>query len=133
MVLIQEDSHDVGDVLKRLAPVLKMDISELWEKIRDASGTPRYMPVRLKEDIDWQTLAYLENHNHEFSGIRTEVQPVRVYHYEDLAANVIGYLGVISKNEMAEADPEIYSGQEIIGKRGIETAAGSRSARGKGA
>ena len=120
VVLIQEDSHDVGDVLKRLAPVLKMDISELWEKIRDASGTPRYLPVRLKEDIDWQTLAYLESHNHEFSGIRTEVQPVRVYHYEDLAANVIGYLGVISKKEMAEADPEIYSGQEIIGKRGIE-------------
>lgn len=120
VVLIQEDSHDVGDVLKRLAPVLKMDISELWEKIRDASGTPRYLPVRLKEDIDWQTLAYLESHNHEFSGIRTEVQPVRVYHYEDLAANVIGYLGVISKKELAEADPEIYTGQEIIGKRGIE-------------
>lgn len=120
VVLIQEDSHDVGEVLKRLAPVLKMDISELWEKIREASGTPRYLPVRLKEDIDWQTLAYLESHNHEFSGIRTEVQPVRVYHYEDLAANVIGYLGVISKNEMAEADPEIYNGQEIIGKRGIE-------------
>lgn len=120
VVLIQEDSHDVGDVLKRLAPVLKMDISELWEKIRDASGTPRYLPVRLKEDIDWQTLAYLESHNHEFSGIRTEVQPVRVYHYEDLAANVIGYLGVISKKELAAADPEIYTGQEIIGKRGIE-------------
>lgn len=120
VVLMQEDSHDVGDVLKRLAPVLKMDISELWEKIRDASGRPRYLPVRLKEDIDWQTLAYLESHNHEFSGIRTEVQPVRVYHHEDLAANVIGYLGVISKKEMAEADPEIYSGQDIIGKRGIE-------------
>ncbi len=120
VVLMQEDSHDVGDVLKRLAPVLKMDISELWEKVRDASGTPRYLPVRLKEDIDWQTLAYLESHNHEFSGVRTEVQPVRVYHYEDLAANIIGYLGVISKKEMAEADPEIYSGQDIIGKRGIE-------------
>ena len=120
VVLMQEDSHDIGDVLKRLAPVLKMDISELWEKVRDASGTPRYLPVRLKEDIDWQTLAYLESHNHEFSGVRTEVQPVRVYHYEDLAANIIGYLGVISKKEMAEADPEIYSGQDIIGKRGIE-------------
>lgn len=120
VVLIQEDSPDVGDVLKRLAPILKIDISELWEKIRDASGTPRYLPVRLKEDIDWQTLAYLENHNQEFSGIRTEVQPVRVYHYEDLAASTIGYLGAISKKEMAEVDPEIYNGQEIIGKRGIE-------------
>ena len=120
VVLIQEDSHDLSDVLKRLAPVLDMDISELWEKIRDASGSPRFMPVRLKEDIDWKTLAYLENHNHEFSGIRTEVQPVRVYHYDDLAANVIGYLGAISKKELEQVDPARYTGEDIIGKRGIE-------------
>lgn len=120
VALIQEDSHDLGDVLKRLAPILDMDVSELWEKIREASDTPRYVPVLLKEDIDWQTLAYLENHNHEFSGIRTEVQPVRVYHYDDLAANIIGYLGSISKKELAAADPDIYSGGDIVGKKGLE-------------
>ncbi len=70
VVLIQEDSHDVSDVLKRLAPVLEVDVSQLWEKIREASGTPKYLPIRLKEDIDWKTLAYLENHNQEFSGVR---------------------------------------------------------------
>jgi penicillin-binding protein 2 len=120
VVLIQEDSHDLGDVLKRLAPILKMEVSELWEKVREVAGRPRYMPVRLKEDIDWQTLAYLENHNHEFSGIRTEVQPVRVYHYDDLAANIIGYLGSISKKELEVVDRTIYNGGDIIGKRGLE-------------
>ncbi|MGW8193882.1 MAG: penicillin-binding protein 2 [Desulforhopalus sp.] len=120
VVLIQEDSYDLSNVLKRLAPVLDTSVSELWTKVREAAGTPRYMPVRLKEDIDWQTLAYLENHNHEFSGIRTEVQPVRVYHYDDLAANIIGYLGSISKKELEEADRTIYNGGDIIGKRGLE-------------
>jgi len=120
VALIQEDSHDLGDVLKRLAPILEMDVSALWAKIREASDTPRYVPVLLKEDIDWQTLAYLENHNHEFSGIRTEVQPVRVYHYEDLAANVIGYLGSISKKELESADRDIYSGGDIVGKKALE-------------
>jgi len=118
--LIQEDSHDLSDVLERLAPILDMEVSELWDKVRDASGTPRYVPVLLKEDIDWKTLAYLENHNHEFSGIRTEVQPVRVYHYNDLAANVIGYLGSISKKELAASDRDVYSGGDTIGKRGLE-------------
>ncbi len=120
VVLIQEDSHDLGDVLKRLAPVLDMEVSELWKKIREASGIPRYLPVRLKEDIDWRTLAYLENHNQDFSGIRTEVQPVRVYHYGDLAANVIGYLGSISKKELEQSDRTIYRGGDTIGKRGLE-------------
>jgi penicillin-binding protein 2 len=120
VLLIQEDSNDIGDVLKRLSPVLGVDINDLWTKVREAAGNPRYMPVRLKEDIDWQTLAYLENHNREFSGIRIEVQPVRVYHYEDLAANTIGYLGAISRKELDEADRNLYSGEDIIGKKGIE-------------
>ncbi len=67
-----------------------------------------------------QTLAYLENHNHEFSGVRIEVQPVRVYHYGDLAANIIGYLGSISKKELETADRDIYSGGDIVGKKGLE-------------
>ncbi len=120
VLLLQEDSRDLGDVLKRLAPILNVDVSDLWAKVRDASSNPRYMPVRLKEDIDWQTLAYLENHNRDFSGVRIEVQPVRVYHYDDLAANTIGYLGAISKKELEEADKSIYSGEDIIGKKGIE-------------
>jgi len=120
VVLIQEDSHDLDSVLKRIAPILAMDVSDLWGKIREASDKPRYMPTLLKEDIDWATLAYLENHNHEFSGVRIEVQPVRVYHYGDLAANIIGYLGSISKKELETADRDIYSGGAIIGKKGLE-------------
>jgi penicillin-binding protein 2 len=120
VVLIQEDSRDVADVLKRLAPVLGEDVSQLWKRIREAAGTPKYLPIRLKEDIDWKTLAYLENHNQEFSGIRTEVQPVRVYPYDDLAANALGYLGSISKKELAKVDQTIYSGGDLIGKRGLE-------------
>lgn len=120
VTLIQEDSNDVSELLKKLAPILKMEISELWDKIREASGTPKYLPVTLKENIDWQTLAYLENHNHEFSGIRTEVKPVRVYHYDDLAANLLGYLGSISEEELKRVDRSVYKGGDIIGKIGLE-------------
>ncbi len=120
VVLIREDSHDLGEVLKRLAPVLNEDIFALWNRVRDADGTPRYIPIRLKEDIDWKTLAYLESHNQEFSGIRIEVQPVRVYHYQDLAANIIGYLGAISKTELENADRTVYRGIDMVGKMGLE-------------
>lgn len=120
VVMMREDSHDVEEVLKRLAPILKVEISELWDRIRDASGTPKYLPIILKEDIDWETLAYLENHNQKFSGIRIEVQPVRIYSYGDLAANTIGYLGIINKKELKDADTEIYSGTDLIGKQGLE-------------
>lgn len=120
VVLIREDSYDIDDVLKRLAKVLEVDISLLWKRIREAEGTPRYIPIRLQDDIDWEKLAYLENHNQDFSGIRIEVQPVRVYHYKDLAAHAIGYLGLINKEELQKADREIYSGGDLVGKSGLE-------------
>lgn len=118
--LIREDSFDIQDVLKRLSVVLDEDIEVLWERIRKGAGTPRHLPITLKEDVDWQTLAYLENNKYKFSGIRIEVQPVRIYHYGDLAANIIGYIGSINPKEL-EADKEgVYEGGDLIGKRGLE-------------
>ncbi len=120
VLLIREDSKNDDDLLKRLAEVLGKDVSELWERIREASNIPLHIPIRLEEDIDWDTLAYLENHNHDFSGIRIEVTPRRVYHYGDLAAHVIGYLGAISKKELEQLGDEVYEGGDQIGKMGLE-------------
>ena len=48
------------------------------------------------------------------------MQPVRIYHYGDLGANIIGYTGSISPKEL-EADIEgVYEGGDLIGKRGLE-------------
>ncbi|MCK5071161.1 MAG: penicillin-binding protein 2 [Desulfocapsa sp.] len=120
VVLVREDSNDIDKLFKKLAAALDLDISILWEKLRDASGKPRHIPVRLIEDVDWQTLAYVENHNQEFPGVRIETIPARVYHYENLAAHVIGYLGEISKKELMARDTEIYTGGDLIGKMGLE-------------
>jgi len=120
VLLIRENTKNDEDLLKRLAEVLGKDVSQLWERIRDASNIPLHIPIRLEEDIDWETLAYLENHNHDFSGIRIEVTPRRVYHYGDLAAHVIGYLGAISKKELEQFGDEVYEGGDQIGKMGLE-------------
>ncbi len=118
--LIREDSYDIEDVLKRLSVVLGEDIEVLWERIRKGSSTPRHLPITLKEDVDWETLAYLENNKYKFSGIRIGVQPVRVFHYGDLAANIIGYIGEINPQELQGDEEDIYEGGDLIGKRGLE-------------
>ncbi len=118
--LIREDSYDIEDVLKRLSVVLDEDIEVLWEQIRKSEDTPRHIPITLKEDVDWDVLAYLENNKYKFSGIRIEVQPVRVYHYGDLAANIIGYIGSINKQQLEADTSGVYEGGDLTGKRGLE-------------
>lgn len=120
VVLVREDSNDIDGLLKRLSVVLKEDVSVLWERIRDAESKQRHIPVRLKENLSWDTLAYLETHNKDFPGIRIEVFPRRFYHYGDMAAHIIGYLGEISKNELEETDTDFYRGGDLVGKMGLE-------------
>ncbi len=120
VVLVREDSNDIDGLLKRLSVVLKEDVSVLWERIRDAESKQRHIPVRLKENLSWDTLAYLETHNKDFPGVRIEVFPSRFYHYGDMAAHVIGYLGEISKNELEETDTDFYRGGDQVGKMGLE-------------
>jgi len=120
VVLVREDSNDIDDLLKRLSMVLKDDVSVLWDRIREAESKQRHIPVRLKENLSWDTLAYLETHNMEFPGIRIEVLPRRLYHYGDMAAHVIGYLGDISRKDLQEAGSDYYRGGDLVGKMGLE-------------
>ncbi|PIE64216.1 MAG: penicillin-binding protein 2 [Desulfobacterales bacterium] len=120
VVMIREDSYDIEDIVKRLAGVLDENIETLWDRIRDAEGTPRHLPIIMKEDIDWNTLAFLENHKYTFPGIRIEVQPVRSFHYGDLAANTIGYIGSINRSQLQADKENFYQGGDLIGKRGLE-------------
>jgi penicillin-binding protein 2 len=120
VVLVREDSNDIDDLLKRLSVILKEDVSVLWDRIRDAESKQRHIPIRLKENLSWDTLAYLETHNNDFPGIRIEVFPSRFYHYGDMAAHIIGYLGEISKGELEKVEDDFYRGGDLVGKMGLE-------------
>lgn len=120
VVLVREDSNDIDDLLKRLSVVLKEDVSVLWERIRDAERKQKHIPILLKGNLSWDTLAYLETHNKEFPGIRIEVFPRRFYHYGDMAAHIIGYLGEINKNELERQEADFYRGGDLVGKMGLE-------------
>jgi penicillin-binding protein 2 len=120
VVWLREDSPDPDLVIKRLAKILDEEVTVLWERVRGASGNPRFMPLRLKEDIDWNTLVYIENNRFDLPGVRIEVLPSRDYLFGDMASHLIGYLGEINQNELRQYVDHNYRGGDLIGKTGIE-------------
>ncbi len=120
IVWSKEDAPDPDIVIKRLATILKVDISELLDRVRESTNLPRYVPIRLKEDIDWKTLVYIENHRFDLPGIRIEAVPVRNYLYGNFASHIVGYLGQISKKELENSKNQGYHGGDQIGKMGLE-------------
>ncbi len=120
VVWVREDAPNPDDVIKRLAKILNEDISVLLDRIRAGADHPRYVPTRLKEDIDWKTLVFIENNHFNLPGVRIEVLPSRDYLFGDLASHVIGYLGEINKRELEMDEYSAYQSGDQIGKMGIE-------------
>jgi len=120
VVWVREDNRLDDELLKKMASILKVDVSDLLARIRKMAGTPGHIPVRLAEDIDWNTVAYIENNRMNLPGIKIEVVPRRVYHYGNLASHLIGYLGEINEKELKKAKEGEYRGGDLIGKMGLE-------------
>lgn len=120
VVWIRESNKIDDEWLKNLTRILRQDPSLLLEKIRKMSGTPGHLPVRLAEDIDWETVARIENNRMYLPEIKIEVVPLRIYHYGNLASHLIGYMGEINKTELDKADKTRYKGGDLIGKMGLE-------------
>jgi len=120
VVWVREDNRLDDELLKKMAPILGVDVSELLARIRKMAGTPGHIPVRLAEDIDWNTVAYIENNRMNLPGIKIEVVPRRAYHFDNLASHLIGYLGEINEKELKKAKDGEYRGGDLIGKMGLE-------------
>lgn len=116
----REDAPNPDEVIKDLAKILNEDISVLLDRIRAAAENPRYMPTRLKENIDWETLVNIENKHLSLPGVRIEVMPSRDYLYGDFASHLVGYLGEISPAELEEKRYAKYQSGDQVGKQGIE-------------
>lgn len=119
VTLAREDAPNPAEMLTRLANLLAVDVNDLLDRIREAEDYPRYVPITLKEDLDWKTLVSVENHLYDLPGIRIEVQASREYLYENLGSHLFGYLGRINEKELNEFDGE-YHLNDQIGKLGLE-------------
>ena len=122
LVWVREDAPNPDQVIKQLAKILDMEVSELLDIIRSGSDFPRHMPIPIKQDIDWQRLVYIENHYYQLPGVRLEIVPTRDYLTANLASHLIGYLGEINPKELQslkQPGTDYYPG-DLIGKMGVE-------------
>lgn len=78
------------------------------------------VPVVLERNISMEKVAVVETHALELPGVVVEVTPVRQYLNGEMAAQVIGFTGEISREELGHDREEPLTPGDIIGKFGIE-------------
>jgi penicillin-binding protein 2 len=116
LYITPEDVRDLGETLNALKEIIDFDIQKVKSDIRQSQP---FLDVLIKADIGRDQVAFVEENNRLLGGIHLKVEPLRNYHYKDLAAHALGYLGEINKDKLKKEEAGYRMG-DIVGKEGIE-------------
>ena len=114
--------------IQRLAAVLNVPVLELASDV-DAHRNQLADPITVKTGVTYDQVAYLTEHRLDFPGIQIASTYLRHYRYQTLAAQILGYVGEISPQQLKKLGREryaqgeaIYHAGDKIGQTGVESA-----------
>lgn len=103
----------------RLGIILGVEAKLLRDKVRK-DGRQSFLPVRLKRNVDRETVAYVAEHESELPGVDVEFEPLRRYPLGEMGSHLLGYVGEISDKELEDPERSDYLSGDLIGKMGVE-------------
>ena len=111
--------HGRYDVIKRLAWVLGVPPARLAKEVDERIADP-VNPITVKTAVGEDQVAYLSEHQAEFPGVQIQPTYLRNYRFGSLAAQVLGYVGEVSQDEL-DRRPKLYRPGDKVGKAGVES------------
>lgn len=110
---------DLELTIQRLAPILGYSEQDLTDIIKKEK-TGRYEPIKVKKDVDFATVAHLEELNEDFPGVIYQIEQARDYPPNNWGSHLVGYISEISEQELLKLAARGYRQGGYIGKMGIE-------------
>jgi penicillin-binding protein 2 len=105
--------------LRELARVLKVPLPEVLANVERRKRDP-LTPVTIKESVSQDEVSYILERRSDFPGVFIDDTPLRDYKMGRLAAQLLGYVGEVSEEQLDSRDG-VRSGEKI-GQSGVEAA-----------
>jgi penicillin-binding protein 2 len=118
--LYRESIKDQEATTRFLTEKLAVDPEDLESKLRRSRKTGLYRPIVVKEEAGMEDISIIEAHRRDHPEIGLVPEPRRLYHYDKLAAHLLGFVGEVTEEEL---DGDEFPGAEagsLVGKSGIE-------------
>jgi penicillin-binding protein 2 len=106
-------------VVTRLAALLKMDASDIHATI-DGNPGSAFDLVRVAQDVDQATANLISEAGFQLPGVVVVVEARREYTDGPLYAQLLGYTGPVSAEELPDLRAAGYQPDDLIGKVGVE-------------
>jgi penicillin-binding protein 2 len=107
-----------GEVTMDESPDTQVLVSYNYDTLKNKLRGQGYRPVRLKTDVDFQTVAEIEERR--LPGVVIEVEPLRNYLYGSIGSHIFGYVGEINQEELEASKDKGYRPGDLVGKIGLE-------------
>ncbi|MDP6887355.1 MAG: penicillin-binding protein 2 [SAR324 cluster bacterium] len=117
--LIREDTPDLENTLEKVSHALNLSLEEMNKQIMAKHDLAQFKPIILIDDLEYEKAMYLEAFQDDFPGVTIVVQPRRYYPYNNLAAHLIGYVGIVQE-DWKKLPEEKRSSSQIVGHSGVE-------------
>lgn len=85
----------------------------------------QYVTVKIALNVSEASVAQITEKRYDLPGMEVQVDSTRIYNDSKYFANIIGYIGNISSDEMAEYNGSLpednqYTSTDVVGKMGVE-------------
>lgn len=107
------------DVVARLAALIKMDPADINASI-DGNPGSAFDLVRVAQDVDRATAQLISEASYELPGVEVVVEARREYTDGTLMAQLLGYTGPVSAEELPDLREKGYQPDDLLGKVGLE-------------
>ncbi|MGB6230468.1 MAG: penicillin-binding protein 2 [Litorimonas sp.] len=122
--LLAEQIEDMDLTLSQLSEVIDLSDRELERIRRDIRRRPGFVPITVKDHVEWDQFAALNMRVHALPGIIPTAGEGRAYPEDGVFSHVIGYVGKANDADISrDDDPLLLQPAFRIGKTGVEQAA----------
>src|SRR5216683_7340610 len=119
--LLREQVKDLDADLPLISKGLHIPVEQIQATIRHYQIAPKYQPIPLKQDITPDEQAFIAAHRDELPELETLDEQRRLYPSDGFAAHLIGYVGEVSEQMLANDDRyALYSPGDVVGRSGVE-------------
>ncbi len=105
--------------IEYLAEILRLDTSFIKDRVKKGKLYNRFAPVKIKRDIDFQTLSIIEENRDKLPGVDYQIESKRFYPSKAKGTHLFGYAKEVSDAQVL-AKPEEYRPGDNIGATGLE-------------
>src|SRR3990167_5134337 len=111
---------DLPRNITALAKLLQLTPEEISNFYRIVKQYYPYQSVPLKQSLSENQVASFYVNQYRFPGVEVQTNMIRNYPLANTMSDVVGYVGRINANELAQVNPTNYTASDEIGKAGVE-------------